>query len=137
MMSARSSACLPNTVTEYHVVPVSSNCCDCLLNRRCDSAAENEKRGLPSCENCNPLTLPIFALKLTCANYLYSLNCAAQFRQTLILVFSCLFFDNTAAEIMTVPNRMMIVKQIISVTITPVLTLALLVLVVVLVYPLR
>src|SRR5699024_7559306 len=67
--------------------------------------------------------------KLTCANYLYSLICAAQFRQTLILVFSCLFFDNTAAEIMTVPNRMMIVKQIISVTITPVLTLVLLVVV--------
>src|SRR5699024_376738 len=59
-------------------------------------------------------------------HYLYSFICAAQFRQTLILGFSCLFFDNTAAAIMTVPNRMMIVKQIISVTITPVLTLALL-----------
>src|SRR5699024_11147038 len=63
------------------------------------------------------------------ANYLYSLICAAQFRQTLILVFSCLFFDNTAAEIMTVPNSRMIVMQIINVIMTPVLMLVLLVVV--------
>src|SRR5699024_7071584 len=126
MMSARSSACLPNTVTEYHVVPVSSQAFVCLLNRRCDSAALKLNRGLPSCENCSPRTLPTFALKLTCANYLYSLICAAQFRQTLILGFSCLFFDRTAAAIMIVPNKRMIVTQMIRVIITPVLMLALL-----------
>src|SRR5699024_5847614 len=120
MMSARSSACLPNTVTEYHVVPVSSQAFVCLLNRRCDSAALKLNLGLPSCENCKPRTLPTFALKLTCANYLYSLICAAQFRQTLILGFSCLFFDRTAAAIMIVPNSRMIVTQMISVIMTPV-----------------
>ena len=44
--------------------------------------------------------------------------------------FGCLFLDSTAAAIMMVPNRMMIVRQMMSVIITPVLTLAVLVLVV-------
>src|SRR5699024_11238468 len=68
-----------------------------------------------------------FALKLTCDTYLYSFICAVQFRQTLILGFSCLFFDSTAAAIMIVPNSRMIVTQMIRVIITPVLMLALLV----------
>src|SRR5699024_11329995 len=62
----------------------------------------------------------------TCALPIYSLICAAQFRQTLILGFSCLFFDSTAAAIMIVPNSRMIVTQMIRVIITPVLMLALL-----------
>src|SRR5699024_11913878 len=72
-------------------------------------------------------SLSTSSVKLTCANYLYSLICAAQFRQTLILGFSCLFFDSTAAAIMIVPNSRMIVTQMIRVIITPVLMLALLV----------